>query len=202
MIEKPTIGTNSNLIELILTLILEMGKPFFHFNLLLSLVYHTVINTFYYTIIASFITGKGKRIKFKDLSGGSMKKVLGILIGILGLMIAIPAFQSCYASGLSPVEALIMINENQNKSVFFQPNIVTIRPSGEILIANNSTSDHSLTSGSGPDDPMAGKFFNTGIIKPKGFVEYIPENLKPGNYSFYSSTDPQIKGQLVVIPNK
>ena len=46
-----------------------------------------------------------------------------------------------------------------------------------------------------------GKFFNTGVIKPRGFIEYVPENLKPGNYSFYSSTDPQIKGQLVVIPN-
>ena len=48
---------------------------------------------------------------------------------------------------------------------------------------------------------MSGKFFNTGVIKPKGFIDYVPENLKPGNYSFYSSTDPQIKGQLVVIPN-
>ena len=130
-----------------------------------------------------------------------MKKVLGIIIGMFGIMLAIPVFQSSYASGLSPVEAVIMINENQNKSVFFQPNNTTIRVSGEILIANNSTSDNSVTSGSGPDDPMSGKFFNTGVIKPKGFIDYVPENLKPGNYSFYSSTDPQIKGQLVVIPN-
>ena len=95
-----------------------------------------------------------------------------------------------------------MINEDQNKSVFFQPQIVTIRVGGEILIANNATSNHSVTSGSGPDDSMAGKFFNTDVIKPKAFVEYITENLKPGNYSFYSSTDPQTKGQLVVIPAK
>lgn len=49
---------------------------------------------------------------------------------------------------------------------------------------------------------MAGKLFDTEAIKPKAFVEYIPVNLKPGNYSFNSSTDPQIKGQLVVIPSK
>lgn len=66
---------------------------------------------------------------------------------------------------VSPIEAVIMINENQNKSVFFQPNIITVRVSDEILIANNSTSDQSVTSGSGPDDPMAGKFFNTGVIR-------------------------------------
>jgi plastocyanin len=95
-----------------------------------------------------------------------------------------------------------MINEDQNKSVFYQPHTVTIRVGGEILIANNATSDHSITSGSGPDDPMAGKFFNTDIIKPRGFVEYVTENLTPGNYSFYSTTDPQIKGQLVVVPSE
>ena len=130
-----------------------------------------------------------------------MKKILIMPIVMLGAMLAIPVFQSSYAGGLSPIEAVIMITENQNKAVFFQPNITTVRVSGEILIANNSTSDHSVTSGSGPDDPMSGKFFDTGVIKSKGFIDYVPENLKPGNYSFYSSTDPQIKGQLVVIPN-
>ena len=144
-----------------------------------------------------------------------MKKVLVILMVMFSIMLVPPILQGSYAQNattgiqafhsdvdISPIEAVIMINEDQNKSVFFQPNNTTIRVSGEILIANNSTSDHSVTSGSGPEDPMAGKLFNTGVIKPKGFVEYIPENLKPGNYSFYSSNDPQIKGQLMVIPNK
>lgn len=131
-----------------------------------------------------------------------MKRLFAVPILIFGAMVAIPVFQSSYAGGLSPVEAVIVIKENQNKTVFFEPTTTTVRVSGEILIANNSTSDHSVTSGSGPDDPMTGKLFNTGVIKPKGFVEYVPENLKPGNYSFYSSTDPQIKGKLVVVPNK
>lgn len=100
----------------------------------------------------------------------------------------------------SPIEAVIIINEDQNSTAFFEPNSITIRAGGEILIANNSTSDHSVTSGSGPDDTMSGKFFNTDTIKPRGFVEYAAENLTPGNYSFYSATDPKIKGQLQVIP--
>lgn len=100
----------------------------------------------------------------------------------------------------SPIVAVIIINDDQNKTAFFQPDSIAVRVGGEILIANNSTSDHSVTSGSGPDDPMSGKFFNTDIIKPRGFVEYVAENLVPGNYSFYSATDPKIKGQLEVIP--
>jgi plastocyanin len=161
----------------------------------------TVINFHHPRIVVDDSDPKCKRIKFQVFGIGSMKKILTMPIVMLGAILAIPVFQSSYAGGLSPIEAVIMITENQNKTVFFQPNITTVRVSGEILIANNSTSDHSVTSGSGPDDPMSGKFFNTGVIKPKGFIDYVPENLKPGNYSFYSSTDPQIKGQLVVIPN-
>lgn len=137
-----------------------------------------------------------------------MKKDSFILL-MLGTFLALPIFNS-YAQNatyfhsdvdVSPIEAVIMINEDQNKTVFFDPNTITIRVGGEILIANNSTEDHSVTSGSGPDDPMSGKFFNTNIIKPKGFTEYVTENLNPGNYSFYSAADPQIKGQLVVVPS-
>jgi plastocyanin len=54
------------------------------------------------------------------------------------------------------VEGVILINEGQNKTVFFQPNPITIRVGSEILIANNATSDHFVTSGSGPADLMAG----------------------------------------------
>ena len=94
-----------------------------------------------------------------------------------------------------------MIKEAQNKSGIFQPDTVTVKVGGEVLIANVAKSNHSVTSGSGPDDPMAGKTFNTDIIKPGAFVEYVPENLKPGNYSFYSSADPQMKGLIIVVPS-
>jgi len=100
----------------------------------------------------------------------------------------------------SPIEAVIMISENENKTVFFQPSSITVRAGGEILIANNSTSDQSIKSGSGPDDPMSGKQFDTDVIKPNGFAEYVPHNLTPGNYSFYLAEDPEIKGQLNITP--
>ena len=144
-----------------------------------------------------------------------MKKSLFISMVILGIVSMLPVIHSSFAqnttSGIStfhsdvdvsPIEAVIMINEDQNNTASYQPNVVTIKVGGEILIANNATSDHSVTSGSGPDDPMSGKMFNTDIIKPRAFVEYVTENLRPGNYSFYSTTDPQIKGTMVVVPAK
>ena len=156
-----------------------------------------------------------QELNLKSCYLGGMK-LLGASIVILTIMLLLPLFQGSYAQNASntgvqtfhsgtdtsPIEAVIMINEDQSKRVFFQPHVITIRVGGEVLVANNATSNHSVTSGSGPEDPMAGKLFDTDTIKPKAFVEYIPVNLKPGNYSFYSSTDPQIKGQLVVIPSK
>lgn len=96
----------------------------------------------------------------------------------------------------SPIEVVIMINENENKTTSSEPNSITVRVGSEILIANNSTSDQSVTSGSGPDDAMYAKQFDTDLIKRNGFTEYVTNNLSPGNYSFYSSADPEIKGQV------
>ena len=130
-----------------------------------------------------------------------MKKYLYIFILILGIALMLPVIHISYAD-VSPIEAVILIKEDQNQTVFYQPGTVTVKVGGEILIANTATSDHSVTSGSGPDDPMAGKSFDTGILKPKAFVEYAAENLRAGNYSFYSTTDPNVKGLMVVIPSK
>ena len=130
-----------------------------------------------------------------------MEKSLYVFMGILGVLLMPTLIHTLYAD-VSPVEGAIIIKEDQNKTVFYQPNNITITAGGEILIANKATSDHSVTSGSGPEDPMAGKFFDTDKIKPNAFVEYATHNLNPGNYSFYSSTDPKVKGELIVLPSK
>ena len=156
-----------------------------------------------------------KRLNLQGFLIGKMNKSLFISMLALAIVLILPVINSSYAqnatSGVStfhsdvdasPIEAVIMINEGQNNTVLYQPSVVTISVGGEILIANNATSDHSVTSGSGPDDPMSGKMFNTDIIKPRAFVEYVTENLTPGNYSFYSTTDPNIKGLMIVVPSK
>ena len=72
---------------------------------------------------------------------------------ILGAVLMLPLIHSSYAD-VSPVEAVILIKEDQNKTVFYQPSNTTVKEGGEILIANTAKSDHSVTSGSGPNDPM------------------------------------------------
>jgi plastocyanin len=99
---------------------------------------------------------------------------------------------------VTPIVAVIIIGKDKQGNVAYIPNNVTINVGEEIFVLNNDTMDHSMTSGSGPQDPMTGKLFDTGAIKPKGFVEYVASNLSPGNYPFYSINSPSTTGLLKV----
>jgi hypothetical protein len=73
----------------------------------------------------------------------------------------------------SPIVAVIMIGEDMQGNVNYMPNNVSIGVGEEILIINNSTGSQSMTNGMGPDDPLAGTLFDTCLIPPRGFAEYV-----------------------------
>jgi plastocyanin len=98
----------------------------------------------------------------------------------------------------SAAVSLITISKGPQGNTVFNPQTTTIKTGGEILILNNDTVAHTIRNGMGPDDPLSGRLFGVGPLEPKGFIEYVASNLQPGTYSFYSTTDPSIKGQLVV----
>lgn len=99
---------------------------------------------------------------------------------------------------VTPIAAIIFINEDKNQNIVFVPSNVTINVGEEILILNNATSDQSVTNGAGPDDQFSGKFFDTELIKPGKFVEYAAHNLSPGEYTYYSKASPQSIGKIIV----
>ena len=98
----------------------------------------------------------------------------------------------------STVVSLITISKGPQGNIVINPPTTTIKTGGEILIFNNDTAAHTLKSGMGPSDPLAGRLFGVGPIQPKGYIEYVASNLQPGTYPFYSTHDPSIKGELVV----
>ncbi len=101
-------------------------------------------------------------------------------------------------SDSTPTAAYIIITKNSQGKDIFNPQITTIKHNEEIMIINNSTKFQSFTNGKGIGDPMDGKLFSVNI-KPQGFVDYR-SNLAPGNYSFYSTYDPNVKGELNILP--
>lgn len=99
----------------------------------------------------------------------------------------------------TPISVILYINEDKEGNGFFNPSEFNIKEGEEILILNNSTQEHSFTNGESPDDLMAGTKFDTGLLKPGSFAEYLALNVSPGEYSFHSSGDPEsMKGKMII----
>ncbi len=135
--------------------------------------------------------------------------VLSLMYVVSGPMQLLPLQQqdkSAYAQGSevansSPIAAVITINKDMQGNVIYVPNNLTIKVGEEIFVLNNVTDNQSVTNGMGPNDPLAGRFFDTGPISPRGFAEFVVSNLSPGNYTFYSTNSTSTKGVLTIEPN-
>jgi plastocyanin len=99
----------------------------------------------------------------------------------------------------TPIAAVITISKGSQGNTIYDPQTTTINVGEEILIVNNSSSPHSVTNGNGPNDPLAEKLSNTGIIQPRGFTEYVASNLQPGKYPYYSTSDPSVRGEIIIV---
>lgn len=110
--------------------------------------------------------------------------------------------QEAGVANSSPVAAFITINRDMQGNVIYVPNNLTIKVGEEIFVLNNVTDNQqSVTNGMGPDDPLAGRFFDTGPIPPRGFAEFVVSNLSPGNYTFYSTNSTSTTGVLKIEPS-
>ena len=132
---------------------------------------------------------------------------------ILSLIIATTMFSSAFTfessnaqiqaplsdTDSTPIAAVVTITKDKDGNTIFSPQFTTIKQDEEVLILNNDTVGHSFTNGANPEDPMAGKLFDSGTIQPKGFIEYIATNLSPGNYTFYTTTDPTVTAQISLL---
>jgi plastocyanin len=80
------------------------------------------------------------------------------------------------------LQPAILIFKNDQENLIFKPQTITIKQGDEVFIGNNDTSPHSLTNGIGPNDPLSGNY--------------------PGKYPYYSSNDPSLKGEIIVVSEK
>ena len=134
------------------------------------------------------------------------QKILSLIIATT-IFTSVLTFQSSNAQtqaphsdiDSTPIAAVITITKDKDGNTIFNPQFITIKQDEEILILNNDTVGQSFTNGANPEDPMAGKLFDSGTIQPKGFIEYVATNLSPGNYTFYTTTDPTVTAQISIL---
>ena len=138
-------------------------------------------------------------------------KILSLVVIATSIFTCALTFHSIYAAqrnntttvhsdiDSTPVAAVITITQDKNGNLIFNPSVTTVKQDEEVLILNNDTIAHSFTNGKNPEDPMAGKIFDSGTIQPKGFIEYVAANVSPGNYTFYTTTDPTVTARIVIL---
>jgi plastocyanin len=80
----------------------------------------------------------------------------------------------------------------------FVPSALTVKKGNTVTVANEDMAEHTVTSGTGLDDPNSGKAFDTEIIDVGGNVKIDTSNLAPGDYPFYCTEHDYMKGTLKV----
>jgi plastocyanin len=80
----------------------------------------------------------------------------------------------------------------------YQPFELTVKRGVTIVVSNVDEAPHSVTSGTGPEDPAAANAFETGLMFPGRFAHIETESLHIGDYPFYCFVHPWMKGKLTV----
>jgi cytochrome c oxidase subunit 2 len=80
----------------------------------------------------------------------------------------------------------------------YEPAAMTAKKGDTITVTNDDTVPHTATSGTGPEDPNSGKSFDTSIIMAAESGKIDTSQLAAGEYPFYCSVHPFMKGKLTV----
>lgn len=78
----------------------------------------------------------------------------------------------------------------------FQPNPLAIKVGDNVTWINDDTVMHTVTSGSGPNDPNEGKQFNSGLLAEGQAV--IHTFKKAGEFNYFCQIHPNMVGKVIV----
>ena len=80
----------------------------------------------------------------------------------------------------------------------YEPDPLTVSAGDVVEVSNQDTVPHTVTSGSGPEDPETGSQFDTSIIDAGATAQVDAANLAAGDYPYYCSVHPYMLGTLKV----
>jgi cytochrome c oxidase subunit II len=80
----------------------------------------------------------------------------------------------------------------------YEPASLTVKKGDAINVENKDSSPHTVTSGTGLEDPNAGKMFDTSIITPAASAQVATADLEAGEYDYHCAVHPFMTGTLKV----
>ena len=88
----------------------------------------------------------------------------------------------------------------------YEPASLTVKKGDAIEVVNEDSVPHTVTSGTGLEDPNAGQMFDTSIIPNQDPTELrqqdyelVTATLEPGEYDFHCTVHPFMTGKLKVV---
>src|ERR687897_1452737 len=80
----------------------------------------------------------------------------------------------------------------------YEPASLTVKKGDAIDVVNKDSSPHTVTSGTGLEDPNAGKMFDTSIINAAASAQIATADLEAGEYDYHCSVHPFMTGKITV----
>jgi plastocyanin len=80
----------------------------------------------------------------------------------------------------------------------YEPASLTVKKGDAIDVVNKDTSPHTVTSGTGLEDPNAGQMFDTSIITPAASAQLATADIEAGEYDYHCTVHPFMTGKLIV----
>ena len=80
----------------------------------------------------------------------------------------------------------------------YEPASLTVKKGDAIDVVNKDSSPHTVTSGTGLEDPNAGQMFDTSIIIAAGSAQLATADLEAGEYDYHCAVHPFMTGKLIV----
>ena len=80
----------------------------------------------------------------------------------------------------------------------YEPASLTVKKGDTIDVVNKDSSPHTVTSGTGLEDPNAGQMFDTSIINGAASAQLATADLEAGEYDYHCAVHPFMTGKLIV----
>jgi cytochrome c oxidase subunit II len=80
----------------------------------------------------------------------------------------------------------------------YEPASLTVKKGDAIDVVNKDSVPHTVTSGTGLEDPNAGQMFDTSIITAAASAQLATADLEAGEYDYHCTVHPFMTGKIIV----
>jgi plastocyanin len=96
------------------------------------------------------------------------------------------------------IPLIILQGASVQGSPDYEPDTLTVKKGDKITVTNKDTLPHTVTSGTGPQDPNSAKLFDTSIMEAGASADVATANVDAGNHPYHCIVHPYMTGTLIV----